>query len=187
MKKRIYLAGPDVFLPNPAAAGERKKQLAAQYGFEGVFPLDATLNIQGLPLPQAGFAISDANENLMRTCHLIIANLTPFRGPSADVGTVYEVGFARALGLPVWGYTNTTDTFSDRTLAALGYPPQTDPASVSDPHGMHLEHFELTDNLMIDGGIHFSGGQFIKVSVPDNELFTNLQGFEECLKRIPSS
>jgi nucleoside 2-deoxyribosyltransferase len=50
----------------------------------------------------------------------IIANLTPFRGPSADVGTVYEVGFARALGLKIFGYATTATAFLDRTLAYVG-------------------------------------------------------------------
>ena len=30
---KIYLAGPDVFLPNAIAIGRRKKELCAQYGF----------------------------------------------------------------------------------------------------------------------------------------------------------
>ena len=46
----------------------------------------------------------------------MIANLTPFRGPSADVGTVYEVGFMRALGRPVFGYATTAEPFTRRTL-----------------------------------------------------------------------
>ena len=47
--------------------------------------------------------IAMRNETHIRSCQAVIANLTPFRGPSADVGTVYEVGFARALGLLIFG------------------------------------------------------------------------------------
>jgi nucleoside 2-deoxyribosyltransferase len=36
---RIYLAGPDVFLPDAIEAGKRKKVLCQKYGFEGVYPL----------------------------------------------------------------------------------------------------------------------------------------------------
>ena len=46
----------------------------------------------------------------MRSCDLLIANLTPFRGVSMDSGTAFEVGFMRALGRPVLGYTTATDT-----------------------------------------------------------------------------
>jgi nucleoside 2-deoxyribosyltransferase len=40
--------------------------------------------------------IASHNEALIRSYDVIIANLTPFRRPSADAGTVYEVGFMRA-------------------------------------------------------------------------------------------
>ena len=43
------------------------------------------------------------NKADIRSCEAIVADLTPFRGPSADVGTVCEVGFARALGLKIFG------------------------------------------------------------------------------------
>ncbi|MDF1764445.1 MAG: nucleoside 2-deoxyribosyltransferase, partial [Oleibacter sp.] len=34
--QRIYLAGPEVFLPDATLVGEQKKQLCRQYGFEGL-------------------------------------------------------------------------------------------------------------------------------------------------------
>ena len=42
---RIYLAGPEVFLPDAQAMGARKAALCAAHGLEGVFPLDAQLNL----------------------------------------------------------------------------------------------------------------------------------------------
>ncbi len=38
--KKIYLAGPDVFLPNAIEEGERLKALCEEYGYEGLFPMD---------------------------------------------------------------------------------------------------------------------------------------------------
>jgi len=35
-----------------------------------------------------------------------VLNLTPFRGTSADVGTVFELGFLTGLGKSVFAYTN---------------------------------------------------------------------------------
>jgi nucleoside 2-deoxyribosyltransferase len=33
-------------------------------------------------------------------------NCSPFRGVSLDAGTAYEIGYACALGKPVFGYSN---------------------------------------------------------------------------------
>ena len=43
MTDRIYLAGPDVFLPDAEKVGDRKKALCERYGFTGVFPTDTDL------------------------------------------------------------------------------------------------------------------------------------------------
>ena len=98
---RIYLAGPDVFLPDAAAVFDAKRKLCIDYGFVGVAPVDSETDLSLLPKRAAAMQISADNEDLIRSCNLLIANLTPFRGPSADVGTAYEIGFARALGLQV--------------------------------------------------------------------------------------
>ena len=117
---RAYLAGPEVFLPDVRAVTDAKHKLCAAYSFVGVSPVDNAIDISALEKRAAGMAISEANENMIRSCQLVIANLTPFRGPSADVGTAYELGFARGLGLPVFGYTNVADGFLDRTRTFLG-------------------------------------------------------------------
>ena len=57
-------------------------------------------------LAEQGLAISRAMERVMQGCDAMIVNLTPFRGPSADVGSAYEMGFMRALGRPIFAYTN---------------------------------------------------------------------------------
>ena len=37
---KIYLAGPEVFLPDAVGIGQAKKRLCAAYGFEGLYPFD---------------------------------------------------------------------------------------------------------------------------------------------------
>ena len=183
-KLRLYLAGPEVFLPDPVAAGRRKKQLCRQYGFAGVYPLDAEPIPRGLTKRAAGLRIGGLNEDLLRTCDAVIANLTPFRGPSADVGTVYEVGFARALGLLVMGYTNDPAPFRPRTLAWLGPSARRRKAEVRDADGLLVEDFDLMDNLMIESGIVGGGGQLIVRQSTPAERFTDLAGFELCLREL---
>ena len=89
MAVSIYLAGPDVFLANALEVGERKRELCRRFGFEGLFPLD-----QDESVGADAAKIFQANCALMRRADIGLFNLTPFRGPSADCGTVFELGFA---------------------------------------------------------------------------------------------
>src|SRR5688500_12387249 len=120
---RIYLAGPEVFLPDALAMGARKAAMCAQHGLEGVFPLDAQLGLAGLAKPEQARRISEENEGLMRSCAGLIANLTPFRGVSMDAGTAFEVGFMRALQRPVLGYTNVVADYRARAEVYRSAPP----------------------------------------------------------------
>ena len=99
--KRVYLAGPEVFFPaeEHQAIVAEKKRLLQEYGFEGVDPLDTGLAFSDDEAkPERGHRIYQANRELMDSCDAIIANLTPFRGISADPGTVYEVGYNAMRG-----------------------------------------------------------------------------------------
>lgn len=177
--RRVYLAGPDVFLPDAAAWLERKKAICAGYGLTGVSPLDE------FPDPPPAWTsyppwrrIALANEAHIRGCAALIANLTPFRGPSADVGTVYELGFARGLGLLVFGYATTATPFLDRTLSAI-IGRQAADGSWSDPDGLLVEQFGLFDNLMIEAAIVDSGGRLIR---EEQDRWHDLTVFEACIK-----
>ena len=85
----IYLAGPDVFLPDAVEMGLRKVEICRRYGVTGLYPLD---NLVDRTASDVSLLIYKANEAMMDRCDVIIANLTPFRGPGADAGTVYELG-----------------------------------------------------------------------------------------------
>ncbi len=177
---RIYLAGPDVFLPDAIAWMERKKAICAGYRLTGVSPLDA------LAVEPSDWAhlpewrrIALRNEAHIRSCAAILANLTPFRGPSADVGTVYEVGFARGLGLKIFGYATVAAPFLDRTLTYLGAGRQAADGSWWDLDGLMVEQFGLFDNLMIEGGIAGSGGTLVR---GDRDRWHDLSVFERCVQ-----
>jgi nucleoside 2-deoxyribosyltransferase len=177
---RIYLAGPDVFLPDAAAMAMAKKAICARHNATGVFPTDLAENAGDAP--DRFMRIYLGNEAHMRGCDALIANLTPFRGPSADAGTVYELGFMRALGRPIFGYANTGVSFRTRTLAFLGAAArQGEDGEWTDAEGLHLENFGLHDNLMIDGGILASGGRLITRDVPPERRWSDLEGFEACV------
>jgi nucleoside 2-deoxyribosyltransferase len=182
---RVYLAGPDVFLPaaDAAAVSLAKRQLCAAHGFVGVSPVDNEIDTSGMPKHQAALCISAANEKMMRGCDLAIANLTPFRGPSADVGTVYELGFMRALGKPVFGYSTQDGTLLERTRQALGGEAAQGPSGEwEDSFRMVVENFDCVDNLMLVGAVEAGGAHIVVVPAPAERRFTDLAGFELCLK-----
>lgn len=175
---RVYLAGPEVFLPDPYAAATAKKALCAEHGFEGVFPLDGDFDARGLEGRAVGSRIAAANEALMRACDLLIANMTPFRGPGMDGGTAYEMGFMRALGRPVFGYTNRPGHFAARTRAWLDAPPRRrQDGGEEDADGLLIEDFGMADNLMMAAAVSASGGV---IEEQDGRLDA-LEGFAACL------
>jgi nucleoside 2-deoxyribosyltransferase len=181
MLSRVYLAGPDVFFPQATLWAAGKKTICDRYGIAGVSPLD------DLPDEPAEWAalpfwrrIALRNEAHIKSCQGLIANLTPFRGPSADVGTVYEVGFARALGLAIFGYATTTEAFLPRTLRALGGEAKARrDGTWHDGDGLLVEQFGLFDNLMIEGGITGSGGVLITGNAGK---WDDLSLFERCVQ-----
>jgi nucleoside 2-deoxyribosyltransferase len=189
MPARVYLAGPDVFFREPELWAEKKKAICERHGLVGVSPLD------DLPDEPAAWAtypfwrkIAHRNEAHIRSCQALIANLSPFRGPSADVGTVYEVGFARALGLTVFGYATTTEPFLGRTLKALGGAARVQPdGSSRDGDDLLVEQFGLFDNLMIEGAIIGSDGALITAEA---NRWGDLSLFERCVaaaaKQLPA-
>jgi len=180
---RIYLAGPEVFLREAKEIGQHKKDLCKKYGFEGVFPIDVEVETKGKVAREIGLCISEVNEGLIKSCDFVIANITPFRGPSADVGTVYEMGFAHALGKKVFAYTNVATPFTVRTVEALkGQVARDVDGKLRDAFGMFVEEVDLIDNLMIDGCIQANTGLLVVEAAPEGQLFTYLGGFEKCLK-----
>jgi nucleoside 2-deoxyribosyltransferase len=182
MSKRIYLAGPDVFLINARQIGARKRAICEQHGLVGVFPANEETGCDpSLPLLERGFAISRAMERTMQGCDAMIVNLTPFRGPSADVGSAYEMGFMRALGRPIFAYTNDARPFRDRVAAFCGgQVRKRDTGEHEDSDGMTIESFALHDNLMLAGGVIASGGCIIAETVPYAARYTSLVAFERC-------
>lgn len=174
----VYLAGPDVFLPDPAARAQALKAICARHGLMGVWPLDPLAGgdpPEWAALPEA-LRIARRNEAHIAGCIALIANLTPFRGPSADAGTVFEVGFMRALGRPVFGWSNCALPFAARTRAALGPLPDA---------GHAVEDFPgMVDNLMIDGAIHASGGALVVRDVAEGARWDDLAAFEAVVARV---
>lgn len=179
---KIYLAGPEVFLASVHEIAAAKKDLCRKYGLDGLFPFDAEIaDIDDLAPAEQARRISEENEQLMRASDALIANCTPFRSVSMDIGTGYEIGFMRGLGRPVFGYSNVTPSLAERTErynATLG------DASI-DPYtaGTDVENFGLFENLMIAVALRNMDSDVILTEVPAGRELCDLAGFEACLRK----
>lgn len=178
---KVYLAGPEVFLPNARTILDQKIELTRAYGFIPISPgdLEAPASVTG---KARGLATSKVNEGLMLGADLIIANLTPFRGIAADVGTVYELGFMCGRGCPAYAFTNIARGHLERVTDYYGGDVRQDAlGAVRGPDGLELETYDMVDNLMLDGGIENRNGVIIRHAAAAGELYTDLTAFRECL------
>ena len=178
-RPKIYLAGPDVFLVDAKAFCRRKSELCAEYGFEGLIPFDN----EAAPLQaNRDLSIYRANIAMLLRADCGIFNLTPFRGPHADVGTVFELGLLTGLGKPAFGYSNEEESLLDRLrrdgLAAFDEGSQ----QWRDASGMAIEDFGAADNLMIDACLAEQGHPLVRHRASTADRFTDLGGFLRCLE-----
>lgn len=148
---KVYLAGPQVFLPDPLAEAARLKAICARHGLTGLFPLDSDLDLADLSPPLRALEIKRANCRLIRDCDAVIADMSPFRGPGMDQGTAYEIGYAEALGKPVFGYSADGSSYIDRVRLLLALV-AAEEGAFRDGDGMLVEDFDLQENLMLAAG-----------------------------------
>ena len=107
---------------------------------------------------------------MMERSDIIIANLTPFGGASADAGTLIEVGWFPGRGSRSSATRTHRENFEARMRRQLG-------AGYAE---LGIEGFHLPDNLMIVGAVH-GGGYPIFVPADDTARCNDaLDVFEAC-------
>jgi nucleoside 2-deoxyribosyltransferase len=151
---RVYLAGPDVFLPDATAVFQRMKATCKTLGLEGIEPFDGQLDIATNESHDAfAHRIYEGNVARIRSCDGLIANLRPFRGLEPDCGTVFEVGFAVALGKPVVGYHVPPETYAARVQAQTRCHTDTDGTVRETAGGTMVEGLGQRINLMLSRSV----------------------------------
>ena len=140
---RVYLAGFDVFRDNALSHGQHLKALCQARGMIGLYPLDGQVPDELEPRAKAQW-ICRANMDAIRSADVVLANLNDFRGAGEpDSGTAFEVGFAAALGKPIWAYIDNDlsllDRVSVKTVGSAAYC----------ANGFLVEDFGLNMNLML--------------------------------------
>ncbi|MDB5515589.1 MAG: hypothetical protein JWQ17_2347 [Tardiphaga sp.] len=174
---KIYLAGPDVFLPDAREVGRGKVEICARFGMTGLYPLDNAID---LSTADASLQIFRGNAAMMDDADAIIANLTPFRGPGADAGTVYELGYMAGLGKFCLGYSNDPSAYADR--AAKFTDVHASNGQLIDAEGLTVEDFGLSDNLMMVHALDLHGAALVTPRQLPADIWHDLTSFEACVK-----
>jgi nucleoside 2-deoxyribosyltransferase len=150
----VYLAGPDVFYPDALLRGAKMKEALAARAMVGLFPLDEELHPGDFrELAEHALAIAQSCEAQMCKADLGIFNIEPWRGPEADSGTAYELGFMSALGKPAVLYSHDRRPFAERIIADVCHGAVHRDSGIlrSTRDGLMIEDFGLADNLMLIG------------------------------------
>lgn len=114
MSLTVYLAGPGVFYPDAQSLAQTQKAVCCLYGFTPLHPADLPAESPSATM------IYRSNVDMIRRADALLADLDPFRGPEADPGTAFEIGFAVALGKPVVGYLSSSATAKERVARWYG-------------------------------------------------------------------
>lgn len=174
---KIYLAGPDVFLPDALAIGQQKVAICARYGLTGLYPLDLAVDRDA---GNVSLTIFRNNEALMDSSDAIIANLTPFRGAGADPGTVYELGFMAGRRKFCLGYSNDPRAYAERVRDFVQVSAHD--GRLIDPDGLTVEDFGLTNNLMMMHALDLHGAPLVSPREKPKDIWHDLTAFEACVR-----
>jgi nucleoside 2-deoxyribosyltransferase len=174
---KIYLAGPDVFLPDAVEIGRRKADICARRGLTGLYPLD---NAVDLAAGTASLRIFKGNEAMMDAADAIIANLTPFRGPGADAGTVYELGYMAGRGKLLFAYSSDPAAYAER-VARTHNLTKSSSGQLIDRDGLIVEDFGLPDNLMMIHALDLHGTALVTPREIPADIWHDFASFEVCV------
>jgi nucleoside 2-deoxyribosyltransferase len=174
---KIYLAGPDVFRHDAVDIGRRKVELCRRHGLIGLYPLDNAID----PSAQdVSLQIFRGNETMMMEADAIIANLTPFRGPGADPGTVYELGYMAGRGKLCLGYSNDPSSYAERVREFTDVSSRD--GRLVDALGLTVEDFGLTDNLMMIHALELHGCALVTPPRMAADIWHDLTAFDTCVR-----
>jgi nucleoside 2-deoxyribosyltransferase len=166
-----------VFLPDAIELGRRKAAICAAHGLSGLYPLDNAIDLSA---GDASLRIFKGNEAMMDEACAIIANLTPFRGPGADPGTVYELGYMAGRGKLCLGYSNDPACYLDRVRRSTTVSPHD--GRMVDNDGLTVEDFGLNDNLMMMHALDLHGCALVTPRERPADIWHDLAAFEACAR-----
>jgi len=162
---KLYLAGPEIFLPNATQNAGKQRDLCHKYGFIPLHPMDNNLDPGNRDMETAR-RIYLADIEQIKRCDIIVANCNGFRGVCMDDGTAYELGHGNALGKPSYGYIRELTPLGKRTVR--DYPCQksdgvdASSADIDQDGYLVADDFGTSINLMMQCGMLHQNGRLIE-------------------------
>ena len=153
---RIYLSGPDIFHFKAAEIDTNKKAICERYGLEGVSQLDIGEDRKFNGDASQATKIYNQIRDLIQSCDLLVANISPFRGPSLEVGTALEIGMMLGFGKPVVGYSLNDKNYAERLMSlhnVFELPLNEEGKNLEAPDGLLVENFNLAEGALISGAL----------------------------------
>lgn len=159
MKKlKIYIAGPECFMPDGKEKSQKAVQLCVENGFDAISP---ALGVKGeTPLDfskgrkNAGMQIFKRNIEYINSCDIVIANVNNFRGWEPDGGTCFEIGYAYTQGKKIYGFMRDTRPCYEKYIGDI----YNDGVYWRDAQGAFFETGCM--NLMVSGHATIVEGDF---------------------------
>eukprot|EP00741_Cyanophora_paradoxa_P003319 tig00000692_g3225.t1 len=143
----VYLAGPAVFRKDVVQHAQELRAECSRRNLRGLFPIDNLVTKDPAALP--AHVIYRANCELIDAADAVVADASPFRGPSLDAGTSFEIGYAAAKGKPIFLYTSAFGSNYVQRVLAFDAGCRREGGAWRDSNGMEVESFDQHDNLMI--------------------------------------
>lgn len=146
----VYLAGPERYEEDAVRKYERMKEICRAHGLYAIVPTD---EVPGLPAADTEDVYANAyltflrQQQHVRDCDILLANLNDFHGWEPDGDTAFECGMAYWLGKKSFGYMESTLRMIDRI------PNFGEASGYRDACGCNAENFEYPINLMFSGSM----------------------------------
>lgn len=177
----VYLAGDTVFRKDRNAIFAEMKAICSKHGIEGLAPADGQKHLEGIPDPELT-DIVQADFDLIDRCDGAVFCMNPVRrGTEMDTGTSIELGYAKAKGKVLSGWTTDARDYPTKVrdffhnLFSLSLVERLEKAingadsnkGFEDPDGISIHSHGMVQNGMSQGAIELAGGKVFAENTPD--------------------
>ncbi|MEL7610557.1 MAG: nucleoside 2-deoxyribosyltransferase [Bacillota bacterium] len=153
----IFLAGPERYDRDAVEKYKAMQAKCSRLGLTAFAPTDAAPEIPLLtsddPYTRAYNTFSH-NQQHVRNCDILLANLNDFHGWEPESDTSFECGMAFQLGKRLYAYVD------DATIMKNRVPHLGEANEYRDPCGCNVENFDYPLNLMFSSSMEILEGDF---------------------------